>query len=101
MYSSLVKFQVKVYKLPSIYQNMFWNYPVVAGMSAGVAILIAIISLWDLVWKGIGMWHAGRNNQLPWFIVILLFNTAGILPLVYLIWFQKNKSDKKSNNRKR
>ena len=47
------------------------------------------LMLWELVWKGIALWKAGRNNQLIWFVCILLLNTLGILPIVYLIWFQK------------
>ena len=47
------------------------------------------MGLWSLVWKGIAMWKCGRHNQLVWFIVILIFNTLGILPIVYLLFFQK------------
>jgi hypothetical protein len=53
--------------------------------------LIVVLVIWEAIWKGIGMWKAGRNNQLAWFIVILLINTIGILPIVYLLWFQKKK----------
>ncbi|MAG15721.1 hypothetical protein CMO88_01525 [Candidatus Woesearchaeota archaeon] len=52
---------------------------------------IIVISLWELVWKGIALWKCGRNNQLVWFIAILIFNTAGILPIVYILFFQKKK----------
>lgn len=50
---------------------------------------IIIIALWDLVWKGIALWHAGRGNQLYWFIALLIVNSAGILPIVYLLGFKK------------
>lgn len=39
--------------------------------------------------KGIALWKSGRNNQLGWFIALFIFNTAGILPAIYLIKFQK------------
>jgi len=47
----------------------------------------AIIALfvWEAVWKLIAMWRAGRNNQLAWFVCIALINTAGILPIIYLL----------------
>jgi len=45
--------------------------------------------LWTILWKGIGMWKAGRNNQPYWFIALLVFNTVGILPIIYLTWFQE------------
>jgi hypothetical protein len=45
--------------------------------------------IWEIVWKGIALWKAGRNNQMKWFVALLIFNTVGILPIVYLKFFQK------------
>jgi hypothetical protein len=47
--------------------------------------------IWEIVWKGVGLWKAGKNNQLAWFICILIFNTLGILPILYIHLFQKKK----------
>lgn len=52
---------------------------------------IIILVLWEAIWKGIALWKTGRNNQLVWFILILILNTAGILPIIYLAFFQKKK----------
>jgi len=49
------------------------------------------LALWELVWKAIALWKCGRNNQLKWFIAILLLNTVGILPIVYIKFFQKRR----------
>ena len=57
--------------------------------------IVIIIGIWDAVWKAIGMWKSARNNQLAWFIIILIFNTAGILPIIYIYWFQSKKAVKK------
>ena len=54
--------------------------------------LLILLALWDGVWKAIGMWKSARNNQLPWFICIAIFNTAGILPIIYLVWCQKDRN---------
>ena len=54
---------------------------------------IIFCALWDTVWKLIGMWKAGRNNELVWFICIALFNTLGILPIIYIL-MDKKKSEK-------
>jgi hypothetical protein len=43
---------------------------------------------WSLTWKGFALWRAGRNKQLYWFIALLVLNTAGILPILYLTLFQ-------------
>lgn len=53
--------------------------------------LIIALSLLEIILKGIALWKAGRNNQLAWFIIIFIFNTAGILPLIYLLFFQNKK----------
>lgn len=58
-------------------------------------ILFAIVLLWSAVWKGIGLWKSGRNNQFYWFIAMFVLNTAGILPIIYLVWFQPHKRIKK------
>lgn len=57
--------------------------------------LIAMLGFWELIWKGIALWKTGRNNQLAWFVCILIFNTIGILPIVYLVFFQKKRKEKK------
>jgi len=49
---------------------------------------------WSLIWKGIALWKAGRHNQLYWFITLLLLNTAGIIPIAYLLFFQKQSKTK-------
>ncbi len=51
--------------------------------------IIGIAMLWEMVWKGIALWKAGRNNHLSWFLAIFIFNTLGILPIIYIAFFQK------------
>jgi len=55
-----------------------------------IAILVLLI-FWELIWKAIALWKAGRNNQLVWYIFIFILNTLGILPILYLLFFQKNR----------
>jgi hypothetical protein len=54
-------------------------------------ILFIVLSLWSYLWKGIALWHAAKQNQRNWFIVMLIVNTAGILELIYLFRFAKKK----------
>jgi len=51
--------------------------------------IIIILIIWELVWKLIAMWKAGQNKQLLWFICIALTNTAGILPIIYILTHRK------------
>jgi hypothetical protein len=41
-------------------------------------------------WRGMALWRAGRNNQKNWFIALLLINSIGILPIIYLITNPRN-----------
>jgi len=45
--------------------------------------------IWELVWKGLALWKSARNSQSYWFVAILIFNTLGVLPIVYIAFFQK------------
>lgn len=62
--------------------------------------IFGIVFIWDFVWKGIGLWKSGRNNQLTWFVCILFFNTIGVLPLLYILFFQKSNFIKKVAKKK-
>jgi len=53
---------------------------------------LLFISLWTLVWKGVALYHAGKNRQKVWFVVLLLLNDLGILSMVYLRWFQRQRT---------
>ncbi|HRS54030.1 MAG TPA: DUF5652 family protein [Bacteroidales bacterium] len=59
--------------------------------------LLIILSIWDGVWKLIAMWKSARNKQLAWFICIAIFNTIGILPIVYLL-IHKEKTHTEENS---
>ncbi len=56
-------------------------------------VVIIVLSIWEMIWKGIALWKAGRNNHIGWFVAIFIVNTIGILPIIYLAWFQPKKSE--------
>ena len=51
-------------------------------------VLFTLLVIWSGVLKGIALWKAGRNNQVAWFVAMLLINTAGILEIIYLTFFK-------------
>ncbi|HJH30591.1 MAG TPA: hypothetical protein C5S51_13070 [Methanosarcinaceae archaeon] len=53
--------------------------------------IILVLVFWELFWKGVALWKAARNNQKYWFIAMLVLNTAGILPILYIYIFQSGK----------
>jgi hypothetical protein len=54
-------------------------------------LLIALIA-WDVIWKGIALWRAARHDQLSWFIALLIVNSIGILPIIYLLIYRRSSS---------
>jgi hypothetical protein len=50
--------------------------------------VIIFVAIWDGVWKLIAMWKSARNNQMAWYVCLAIFNTVGILPILYLLCFQ-------------
>jgi hypothetical protein len=49
------------------------------------------ISIWAAIWKGFALWRAARRKQKGWFICLFIFNTAGILEILYLFVFSKKR----------
>jgi len=47
------------------------------------AIVIPLV-LWSAIWKGIALWKAARRDQLGWYLALLIINTAGVLPIIYI-----------------
>ncbi|MBP1909929.1 DUF5652 family protein [Methanolobus bombayensis] len=52
---------------------------------------VIVLVLWQILWKGVGLWKAARNDDRYWFIAILLINSLGILPILYIYFFRKSK----------
>jgi len=50
---------------------------------------LILLAIWKIVWKLLALWKAGLNNHLAWFICLALINTAGILPIVYILTYKK------------
>ncbi|MDP3966359.1 MAG: DUF5652 family protein [archaeon] len=62
--------------------------------------ILVILIIWEIVWKGIALWRAAKNNQPAWFVCLIIFNTVGILPILYLAFFQKKRPEKVLKKRK-
>lgn len=70
------------------------GFMVIESLPVWIVLLFFVVGVWELVWKGIALWKCGRNNQLVWFVFILVLNTLGILPILYLLFFQENSKKK-------
>lgn len=56
--------------------------------------IIIIVLAFDVIMKLIAMWKSAQNNHLIWFICLAIFNTIGILPIVYLIMYRNKRQIK-------
>ncbi len=65
-----------------IYQRPFW-----------FIIALLIVGVWTLIWKGIGLWYSAKHQQKGWFITILIIDSLGLLPIIYLLWFKPEEKE--------
>jgi len=47
-------------------------------------LILTLIVLWTLPWKGVALWKAARLYHKRWFIILLILNTLAILEIVYI-----------------
>lgn len=59
--------------------------------SLQVPAIVYLVMIWSTFWKGIALWRAAHSDQKYWFVAMLILNTIGILELVYLFRFAKNR----------
>lgn len=52
-------------------------------------LLFGLVVIWSLIWKGIALWKAAREGSKPWFVILLIVNTVGILEILYIYVFSK------------
>lgn len=52
---------------------------------------LILLAFWELPWKGIALYRAARMGSRLWFVILLIVNTVGILPILYIFVFSKNK----------
>ncbi len=63
-----------------------------ASWHFGFVAVIVLLSIWSAVWKGFALYRAGANRSPGWFVCLLIFNTLGILEILYLFVFGKKKT---------
>ena len=56
-------------------------------------IIIVGLIIWSLAWKGVAMWKAAHRDEKKWFIALFAINTIGILEILYLYVFSRDKKE--------
>lgn len=79
--------------MANFYNMMDWGpWGFGAGVGFGIgSILFAALIVWSLVWKGLALWKAAHHEHKWWFIALLIVNTVGILEILYIYIFSKQK----------
>lgn len=77
--------------------NFLGNYgaAMTLYMTSTEKIIVLILVIWSLVWKGLALWRAAHREEKKWFIAILILNTLGILEILYIYVFSKKKEEQK------
>ncbi len=66
------------------------TYGNIYGSTGWMRFLLPLVIL-DLILKGFALYKSARKGQTIWFVALLLVNSMGILPLVYILFNQDQK----------
>lgn len=56
-------------------------------------ILLVIVAVWTVPWKGIALWRAAERREKAWFVALLLINTLAILEIIYIFVVAKKHAE--------
>jgi hypothetical protein len=67
--------------------------------SFGLFGLLIPFAIFDLILRGFALWKSAKKDQNMWFIALLVVNSMGILPLIYLILNRDQKEAPKKTKK--
>lgn len=70
----------------------YLNGSIPPGFEGAAGLLLIVILVWSLIWKGMALWKAAQKGSKVWFVVLLLLNTVGILDILYLYVFSRKSA---------
>jgi methionyl-tRNA synthetase len=53
--------------------------------------VVFLIMVWSLFWKGYALWISSKNDSKKWFVALLVFNTVGILDIIFIFYIAKKQ----------
>ncbi len=54
------------------------------GVPGWIIAIVVVLGVWEAVWKALGLWRAGVDRNLLWFVLMFVLNTLGILEIIYI-----------------
>lgn len=79
--------------MPTSEITMFTNALNILNQNPYELFLAIWLAVWELVRKAIALYKAWQKRDVVWFVLIFIFNTCGILPIIYLL-LNREKTDK-------
>ncbi|TAL41945.1 MAG: hypothetical protein EPN91_09440 [Salinibacterium sp.] len=61
--------------------------------------VIIALAIWSGIWKAIGLYRAGADRSVGWFIVMFILNTVGILEIIYIFAVSRPRRDSATHAR--
>lgn len=61
------------------------------GLPQSWMVWILPLLILDIVLKGLALWRSARRSENIWFIFLLLVNSLGVLPAIYLLTHKASK----------
>lgn len=79
---------------------MMWGNNWMGGMWGDHRVwwFLGPLALLDLLLRGFALWRSARSGQQVWFIALLIVNSVGILPAIYLL--MNRETSKKASKKK-
>lgn len=65
------------------------EFGMLATLSVMTLLMILLLALWTIFWKGYALWIAAKENKKWWFIALLIVNTFGILEIIFIYFFSE------------
>lgn len=88
--------------LTTLSENSGFLASTYSGGFQPIFILLGVFAIIDVILKAFALWRAARMQKLWWFIALLIVNSVGILPLIYLLMTKKEyvalQKSKKENS---
>lgn len=55
------------------------------SFTRGSGFLLYLLILLDLILKGMTLYKSAKRDQKTWFVALLVVNSLGILPIIYMV----------------
>jgi hypothetical protein len=62
-----------------------WYYKDMLNVNNPYIFALILLVVWDLVWRGLALYKAAGKQEKVWFVALLIVNSLGILPIIYLL----------------